>query len=293
MPFTVSEVSRDSEAFESVERVVIDSGTSFFWAMRLLSRQRREGMFAIYAFCREVDDIADEPASKEAKLTDLGKWREQIEKLYDNPSGQTAALYPTARALMGAVAAFNLRKEDFLAVIEGMEMDANGPIQAPSMQELKRYCDRVACAVGRLSVHAFGVPGNRGYAVADKLGQALQLTNILRDLREDAKVNRLYLPVDLLEKHGIADRVPEKVLAHPALTAVCEDLAQIARRRFEEAEAALARCSRRKMRPAIVMMRVYRKILEALQARGWHDLDRKVGISKASKIWIALRYGIL
>lgn len=293
MPFATSEASRDPEAFESVQRVVASSGTSFFWAMRLLSRHRREGMFAIYAFCREVDDIADEPAPKEKKLARLGEWREQIERLYAGAKGNPETLYPTARALTGAIAEFGLRKEDFLAVIEGMEMDANGPIRAPSMEELERYCDRVACAVGRLSVHAFGVPGSKGYTVADKLGHALQLTNILRDLHEDAIEGRLYLPAELLEKHGIADRSPEKVLGHPALPAVCGDLAQIAQYRFEEAEAALALCPRREMRPAIVMMQVYRKILEALQARGWRDLDRAIGLSKLSKLWIALRYGIV
>lgn len=293
MPFATSETSRDPEVFASVQRVVGGSGTSFFWAMRLLSRRRREGIFAIYAFCREVDDIADEPAPKEKKLAALDKWQAQIERLYGGIYGKDEPLYPTACALTEAIAEFDLRKEDFLAIIEGMKLDANGPILAPSMQELKRYCDRVACAVGRLSVHAFGVPGGKGYAVADKLGQALQLTNILRDLHEDEREGRLYLPVELLEKHGIADRTPEKVLGHPALPAVCEDLARIARRRFEEAEIALAPCSRRKMRPAVVMMRIYWKILEALQARGWGDLDRAVGLSKAGKMWIALRYGIL
>ena len=250
-------------------------------------------MFAIYAFCREVDDIADEPAPKEKKLAALAKWQAQIERLYSGISEQDEAPYPIACVLMGAITEFDLRREDFLAVIEGMKLDASGPIQAPLMQELEHYCDSVACAVGRLSVHAFGVPGWRGYAVADKLGQALQLTNILRDLHEDKREDRLYLPVELLEKHGIAERTPEKVLSHPALPAACEDLVQIARSRFEEAEMALSQCSRRKMRPAVVMMRVYWKILESLQTRGWVDLDRSVGPSRAGKVWIALRYGIL
>lgn len=289
MPLAASKSAQDQEDFETVEQVVANSGTSFFWAMRILPEQPRKGMFAIYAFCREVDDIADEPAPMAAKTQALAMWREQLEGLY---AGSAENLRPAARALAGPIAQFNLRKEDFLAVIDGMEMDAMGPIQAPSMAELELYCDRVACAVGRLSVHAFGVPNAGGYAVADKLGQALQLTNILRDLYEDAKTNRLYLPSDLLDKHGIAERVPEKVLAHPALPAVCEDLARIARCRFDEAQAALGQCPRRKMRPAHVMMQVYRKILDALQARGWKELDRGVGPSKFAKIWIALRYGM-
>jgi len=289
----VFEPSRDMEALEAAQRVVARSGTSFFWAMRMLPESRRRGMFAIYAFCREVDDIADEPAPKAAKAEGLGKWRAYFDSLYAGDAGKDAKLPPTARVLAGPIAEFNLRKEDFLAIIDGMEMDAEGPIQGPSMADLERYCDRVACAVGRLSVHAFGVPNAFGYAVADKLGHALQLTNILRDLHEDAEDDRLYLPAELLDTHGIAERVPEEVLKHPALPAVCEDLARIACRHFEEAEAALAQCARQKMRPANVMLRVYWKTLEALQARGWRDLDRAVGPSKATKLWIALRYGML
>ncbi len=293
MSLAASEIPQDLEASESVQQVVVNSGTSFFWAMRLLPENRRKGMFAIYAFCREVDDIADEPAPKAAKAEALGKWRAEIKRLYAGGADNLDALSPTARALAEPIAEFSLRKQDFLAVIDGMEMDAAGPIQGPTMTELERYCDRVACAVGRLSVHAFGVPNAKGYAVADTLGHALQLTNILRDLHEDAKTDRLYLPVELLEKHGIGERRPEKVLNHPALPAACEELAQIARGRFEEAAAALKQCTRREMRPANVMMRVYRKILDALEARGWKDLDREVGPSKAAKIWIALRYGII
>ncbi|PCJ58700.1 MAG: squalene synthase HpnD [Rhodospirillaceae bacterium] len=287
------EPSRDMEALEAAQRVVRRSGTSFFWAMRMLPESRRRGMFAIYAFCREVDDIADEPAPKAAKTEGLGKWRAYLDSLYAGDAGKDAKLPPTARVLVGPIAEFNLRKEDFLAIIDGMEMDADGPIQGPSMANLERYCDRVACAVGRLSVHAFGVPNAFGYVVADKLGHALQLTNILRDLHEDAEDDRLYLPAELLDTHGISERVPEEVLKHPALPAVCEDLVRIARRHFEEAEAALAQCARRKMRPANVMLRVYWETLEALQARGWRDLDRAVGPSKATKLWIALRYGML
>lgn len=290
MPFAASHISPDTAASESAERIATRSGTSFFWAMRLLSKSRREGMFAIYAFCREVDDLADDSLPQAEKIEALSKWRAQIERLYAD--GKSAGLSLTARALAEPIRSFGLRKEDFLAVIDGMEMDANGPVRRPSMKELELYCARVAGAVGRLSVHAFGAPGAKGYAVADKLGQALQLTNILRDLREDAGEGRLYLPAELLEKHGITGCEPGKVLAHPALPAVCEDLARLAERRFREAEAALAECSRRQMRPAVVMMRVYRKLLEGLRARGWKDLDRSVGLSKVEKIWIALRHGI-
>lgn len=270
-----------------VRSVVADSGTSFFWAMRLLPEPRRDAMFAIYAFCREIDDIADEPAPMAEKRAGLAAWREEIARLFAG-----VPTYPTGRALLGPINAYGLRQEDFLALIEGMEMDA-ADIRAPTMVELELYCDRVACAVGRLSVRAFGATEARSEDVAFALGQALQLTNILRDIEEDAARGRLYLPRELLEANGIEATDPAEMLRHPALPAVCDALSEVAERRFAEAHAALADCARRPMRPARVMMEVYRRTLARLRARGWSRLGEPVSLPKAEKIWIALRHGLL
>ena len=182
-----------------VREVTERSGTSFFWAMRLLEPARRDAMFAIYAFCREVDDIADEGGTAEAKRQGLAEWRREIDRLYAG-----APTRPTTRALLRPVAAYGLLREDFLAVIDGMEMDALRDIRAPSLAELELYCARVAGAVGLLSVRAFGDRSETARKLALAEGKALQLTNILRDLAEDAGRGRLYLPRELLEKHGIA-----------------------------------------------------------------------------------------
>jgi len=278
----------DPESRAHVHKVVAESGTSFLSAMKLLPKPRREAMFAIYAFCREIDDIADEPAAEKDKMRRLGAWRQEIGRLYE---GQPQM--PTARALARPVAAYDLAREDFLALIEGMETDAGGTLRGLPMAELERYCDRVACAVGRLSVKVFGAPGAAGREVAYALGQALQLTNILRDLHEDAARGRLYLPTELLDAHGIAERDPKRVLEHHALPAVCGELAALARRRFAEAGAALAKCPRRPMRPARVMMEVYRRILDRLIHRGWQRLEEPVRIGKPLKLWIALLHGVL
>jgi phytoene synthase len=174
-----------------------------------------------------------------------------------------------------------------------MEMDAAESFHGPSMETLTLYCERVAGAVGMLSVRVFGEPGAAGERLAWALGQALQLTNILRDVKEDGERDRLYLPDELLTGHGIATRDTAAVLAHPALPAVCEELAVLARQRFDEAIAAMAQCDRRKIRPAVVMMHVYRAILDKLIRRGWRRIDAPVSVSKAAKLWIALRYGLL
>jgi len=279
---------RDIEANAYVADVVQRSGSSFVSAMRILPPAKREGMYAVYAFCREVDDIADAPGREADKLTRLGEWRQEIDRLFE---GRPET--PVGRALLGPVRVFGLRREVFLAVIEGMEIDSAERLRLPDMAALESYCDKVACAVGRLSNPVFGVEDSLGEPVAVALGQALQLTNILRDLAEDAALNRLYLPHDLLVRFDIPDDDVAAALNHRRFPEACDVLAALAARRFAEAEAALARCDRRIMRPAIMMMAVYRRILHKLRQRGWRALDRPVSLGTAEKLWILLRYGIL
>jgi phytoene synthase len=267
-----------------VTRQVGQAKSSFYLAMRLLPEDRRNGMYAIYAFCREVDDIADEPASQDEKQRGLASWRAEIEAIY---AGRPAAL-TVGRALVGPIRQFDLQKKDFHAVIDGMAMDAERDIVAPDMAELDLYCDRVASAVGRLSVRVFGPYEPRADEVAEHLGQALQLTNILRDVDEDAERGRLYLPREALERHGITTRVPTEVVAHPAIHAVCAELSIEAGRRFRLADAAMADCSRKTMRPARMMSGVYAAILKRLLKRGWAYPRTPVKVPKFVKIWIAL-----
>lgn len=271
-----------------VHEVVGRSGTSFFWGMRILPRPRREAMYAVYAFCREVDDVADGPLPAAAKRVQLAAWRDEIEALFAGRPN-----LPTTRALAGPVARYELPKAEFHAMIDGMEMDAAERMRAPDWAELERYCRCVAGAVGMLSVRVFGVRSREADAGAVALGEALQLTNILRDLSEDAARGRLYLPRELLDEHGIAARDAQPVLADPAVAAVCEALARRAEGRFAEAERWLAACDRSKMRPALIMMAIYRRTLSRLTARGWRDLDRSVRLGRAERLWLALRHGLV
>jgi phytoene synthase len=267
-----------------VDAVVREAGTSFFWAMRLLPAERRRAMYAVYAFCREVDDVADAQAHADEKARALDEWRGEIAALYAGTPRRA-----TARALIEPVRDHDLERADFEAVIDGMAMDAAGPIVAPSEAELERYCDHVAGAVGRLCVKVFGAGDGAGRDVAAHLGQAMQLTNILRDLDEDAAVGRLYLPREALERHGVPADDPAAALAHPALDAVCAEVADRARAAFDRAEAAMARCAPRTMRPARMMMAVYWLTLARLRTRGWRDPRPPVKPSKALKLWVGLR----
>ena len=271
-----------------VQAVVAASGSSFYWSMRLLPRQKRDAMYAIYAFCREVDDIADEPAEVSDKLRRLQGWRYEIARLYDG-----VPQHPIAQALHPCVKQFSLRREDFLAVIDGMEMDAVEDIVAPPMDKLDLYCDRVASAVGRLSVRAFGAAEPKADEVAYHLGRALQLTNILRDLGEDAERGRLYLPAEVLDAAGIAEREPMKVMAHPNLAEACRQLARDARQHFAGAHVAMASCAKGPMRPAAIMGGVYRAILERLIRSDWRDPSARISLPRWQKIWLAFRYGFL
>ena len=277
----------DDAAKAHVRAVTVASGTSFYWAMRLLPAARREAMFAIYAFCREVDDIADDAGSADDKRRRLDLWCDRIDAIY---AGRPEGL--TARALVEPTRRYGLRREDFLAVIDGMKMDLGEGLKAPRFDELELYCHRVAGAVGLLSIRAFGDGGPHAQAFALALGTALQLTNILRDMVEDAERDRLYLPRELLDEAGIEVAAPREVLRHAAIPEVCAALARIAEQKFDEAQSALAGCDRRALRPGVVMMMHYRRLLAALERRGWTRLEVPVRISKPEKLLIALRHGV-
>src|SRR6516164_8269122 len=271
---TVANGPDDRAVRETIRRRVEAAGTSFYWAMRMLPRDRRNGMYAIYAFCREVDDIADGDHAVEDKLAELAAWREEIAAVY---AGRPRHM--VARALHGPTSRYGLRREDFLAVIDGMEMDAREDVRAPDLATLDLYCARVASAVGHLSVHVFGDPSAAAHRVAESLGRALQLTNILRDLDEDASRGRLYLPRELLDRHGIRETDPGTVLRHPALPAVCREVAALAEQHFFEGMRMMERCSRRAMRPAAVMAAVYRATLSELVRSDWRDPAARISLS--------------
>jgi phytoene synthase len=231
--------------------------------MRILPAAKRDAMFEIYSFCRRVDDIADSTGPRQTRLAQLAEWRDEIDDLYRGKIGGKVA------GLAGPVRTFGLKREDFLAVIDGMEMDAREDIRAPSFATLDLYCDRVASAVGRLSVCVFGVAPDDGTLLSHHLGRALQLTNILRDLDEDAGIGRLYLPREALDQAGIDTSDPITALRSPNLSQACAQLVERARAHFVEADAIMARCPRRTVKAPRIMGEVYRCILEGMVLRGW------------------------
>ena len=259
------------------------SGSSFYLAMRLMPPKQRQAMFEIYSFCRAVDDIADNGGPQDVQLMRLQRWRSDIDAIY--------AGTPRARlgALAQSVAIFGLRREDFMAVIDGMEMDVLGTVSAPNWAQLDLYCDRVASAVGRLSVRVFGMAEAPGLGLAHHLGRALQLTNILRDIDEDAGIDRLYLPEEALSEAGIATRAPREVVASPNIAVACAPVVARAELHFQEAELIFASSPRASVRTPRIMGLAYQSILTQLIARGWSSPRAPVKLRRAKLIWILVR----
>ncbi len=260
------------------------NSSSFYLAMRILKRDQREAMFEVYSFCRGVDDIADNDAPREKRLAELSVWRQDIDALY---SGR---IPPGLERLAHAISRYNMRKDDFLAVIDGVEMDARADIQGPSLKELELYCDRVACAVGRLSVRVFGMNDVDGKALAHHLGRALQLTNILRDIDEDSAIGRLYLPQEALALANIENCDPVAVALNSNIGTACAFIVERARGHFATASEIMSRCPRKVVRAPKIMGAVYRQMLEDMVSRGWSRPRNRVRMTKSRLLWVVLRH---
>ena len=262
------------------------SGSSFYTAMRILPQAQRDAMYEIYNFCRCVDDIADSNGPRPQRQAELNEWRAQVRALFQGKVG------PLVTGLAQPVRDFGLAEEDFLAVIDGMEMDTLEDIRAPSLATLDLYCDRVASAVGRLSVRVFGLGHEDGRLLAHHLGRALQLTNILRDLDEDADIGRLYLPREWLTEAGISGSDPMTALRSPGLGTVCNRVVERAREHFAQANTIMARSPRAAVKAPRIMGDVYRIILDGMVARGWQPPRQRVRVSRVRVAFILLRHAI-
>ena len=259
------------------------AGSSFYLGMRILPKAKREAMFAIYAFCRAVDDIADDGGPAEERRAGLARWRDDIDALY---RGDVRA---TTRMLEPHIQPFQLPRINFHEVIDGMQMDVDRDIQAPDWTTLDIYCDRVASAVGRLSARVFGLSPTNADALAHHLGRALQFTNILRDIDEDATIGRLYLPREALQRAGMTDLSPAAVIAHPGLDAACQEVAERARHHYGRANAIMREQPRRLVRAPRLMEAAYGAVLDALLKRGFTAPRRPVKVRKGRLLLTLVR----
>ena len=265
------------------------SGSSFYLAMRLMPVEERDAMFAIYAFCRKVDDIADDGVGTRAERHEkLEQWRADLRGLY---AGEMPA---QVRFLAPAVKTYGLRLDDFLAVLDGMDMDVAEDIVAPDLATLDLYCDRVASAVGRLSIKVFGMEEGPGFDLAHHLGRALQLTNILRDIDEDAAIGRLYLPREyLMEMDCCRQMDPKAIINQPAIDDVCRKVAALAHGHYEQAGRIFATRPKGRIKTPRLMGAVYSEILRLSEAQGFAPPRHRVSIPRGKLLSLVLRLGLL
>lgn len=258
--------------FKYVEDVVLQSKSSFALGMKALPSDRRGYLFAIYAYCRILDDIADEAGAADQKLADLTMWRTKIDRML---KGQPDCA--VTRVLYEAVVRFKIPSDEFYKVIEGMEADVRGPIQRPNWDELYAYCRCVAVSVGLLSLPIFGRTDEQAQQFAKELGYALQFTNILRDVVEDWSEDRFYLPAESLSKFGVED------IKSPNLHKVLEEVALKAQAHYQAAERLIQQAGSAHLKPALLMMVVYKKLFEKMKQRGWSKIEPRMRLSTLEK----------
>lgn len=264
-----------------VKRIVAGSGSSFKLGMAAQAAERRRANYALYAFCRVIDDIADGAAPLPEKRGFIDAWRREIDALPGAPTG------PIGREVARAMRAYDLPRAEFHALLDGMESDAEPRVRVRDAAGFDLYCRRVAGAVGVLSVRIFGAPEAHDFALV--LGRTLQLVNVLRDVDEDADLERVYVPLDRLAALGIADGPAREIVAHPRFPEVCAALADEAEAGFAEAERLLAALDRRRLRPAMLMMQGYRALFDKLRRRGFGaPRGPRVRLTKPEKARLAL-----
>lgn len=261
------------------------AATSFYYAFRVLSPSQRDALYAVYAFCRAVDDAADENDPREAPRL-LAGWREELARCY-----RGAPLHPVTVVLAAALERYPVPKASLEAVIDGMEMDL-AVTRYATFAELETYCRCVASAVGRASIEIFGYrnPATREYA--DALGVALQLTNILRDLHEDAARDRLYLPLEDLERFGVPAEDLLRGVYNRAFRELMAFEVSRAREWYRRAERALTPEDAAALRAAEIMRGTYAGLLERIEGSGYFVFGPRVGIPRGRKIALAARLWI-
>jgi phytoene synthase len=268
-------------AYAHCWQVTRRSDSSFASAFWMLSGAKRRALHAIYAFCRLADDIADDPALRGDRSLLLARWRAELEAAYLEKSS-----HPVGIALADTVQRFRLPQSVFLELLDGVESDLRGDV-FETFEDLRRYCHRVASTVGLLLVRVFGYRNPRSLAYAEQLGIAVQLTNVLRDVGEDAAAGRVYFPRQDLAYFG----VPAEALGERRMTDELRLLlacyAELARVHYDRAARLLPPEDRRTLRPARAMGAIYRALLDELQRRDWPCLERSLRLSKSRRVAIA------
>ncbi len=261
-----------------------NSGSSFYYSFMFLPKQKREAITALYAFCREVDDIADECTDLHIAQTKLNWWRAEIENLY---AGQPQ--HPVSKALVEPIQTYNLDAEHFIEIIDGMEMDLNFN-RYEDFKQLQLYCYRVASVVGLLSAQIFEFNNRKTLKFAHDLGMAFQLTNIIRDVGEDARRNRIYLPLDELATFNVTEDDILKSRESEAVKKLLDYQIERAENYYDRALNQLPAEDNKNQRVGLMMAAIYRTLLREIKADGAEKvLNSRTSLGALRKLWLALR----
>jgi phytoene synthase len=257
------------------------SGSSFYYAFLFLPPERRRAITALYAFCREVDDVVDETADAQLAATKLAWWRQEIALLFDGKPQ-----HPVSRALQPALEPFGITAARLNEIVDGMQMDLT-QTRYLDFAALERYCYHVAGVVGLLAAGIFGYRDARTLEYAKNLGTAFQLTNILRDVGEDARRNRIYLPIEDLQRFGVSAADILQARSSDAFVALMRFQAERARAFYARAMAALPAGDRRAQRPGLIMAAIYATLLDEIERDGFRVLSGRTSLTPLRKLWIA------
>jgi phytoene synthase len=257
------------------------SGSSFYYSFLFLEPPRRQAITALYAFCREVDDVVDECSDPSIARVQLAWWRTEVAALH---SGTPS--HPVTQALATSIKRFSMPQEQLLEIIDGMEMDLDQARYA-DFKALHLYCYRVASVVGLLAAEIFGITDRRTLKYAHDLGLAFQLTNIIRDVGEDARRGRIYLPQDELARFGVSETDLLQARYSDNFRNLMTFQAQRAQEMYEQAFAQLPAADRKAQRAGLIMAAIYRTTLEEIARDGFLVLDRRTSLTPLRKLWLA------
>lgn len=270
---------------EYCQQKAAQSGSSFYYSFLFLPPERRRAITALYAFCREVDDTVDECTDAQVARNKLNWWRQELITLVDG-SANNPPTHPVTRALAPHMSAFGIQVRHLQAIIDGMEMDLD-QTRYLDFKGLARYCWHVAGVVGICSASIFGYTDAKTLEYAEKLGLALQLTNIIRDVGEDARIGRIYLPVNELQQFNVtaADLLAGKYSDN--FTQLMQFQAKRAQAAYDEAYALLPQADRRAQRTGLIMAAIYRALLDEIERDGFQVLHQRTSLTPIRKLWLA------
>jgi len=257
------------------------SGSSFYYSFLFLPPDQRRAITAVYAFCREVDDVVDEISDQEIAQNKLNWWRDEIARLFDG-----TPQHPVTKSLAVAIKDFNLPQDHFIEILDGMEMDLHYDAY-PSFKELSLYCHRVASIVGIMAVEIFGHQDRQTIKYAHNLGMAFQLTNILRDVKEDVERGRVYIPLDELKRFNISPEDLQTGSKQEQLKQLFQFQAQRAREYYTKAFELLPDSDRNTQRSGIIMAKIYLTILDEIEKNDFNVLKKRTSLTPLRKLWIA------